>query len=415
MNLPNRAVAPLMSLLIAILFALVAPQVARAHFSYSDPRIIHVTEVPEGLAIFMRLPAPLALLPDDWQGRSETRLPPFAAEADGAVMLDPAALDLSDARVRTALERVLRLYVDGSQTTLEIRAIRLHADDARPRFGTVKTARSGFAAPAALAPVPFFDSTLDVLLVAPGGLDSEIRLSSDLGARFEVMERFGTVLKLHRAAGTETGATIGTFDIHFPSTTTRSEMLTKAAFYGAEHIYRGPDHLALILLIALAASHWRQALGWASAFTLGHVVTLAAGLYGIAPSAAWFIPLVELGIALSIVVTGIAIFARGQTAFGWVALLIVGLIHGYGFAASASTAIFAGDFDVRMLMAFALGLELCQFALYALLLPAVLLLDRALPAMTFSWRRGLAFCVALLAVSETWARLMLATGAFGIA
>ena len=53
--------------------------------------------------------------------------------------------------------------------------------------------------------------------------------------------------------------------------------------------------------------------------------------------------------------------------------------------------------------------------LYALLLPAVLLLDRALPAMTFSWRRGLAFCVALLAVSETWARLMLATGAFGIA
>lgn len=412
MSLPNRASAPWLSILIATLLAFLTPHAVRAHFSYSDPRIIHVAESGGDLMFLMRLPAPLALLPDDWQGQAETRLPPFASAPGGEVLLDPRGLDLSDPALMDALNRLLTVESDGRPVALDVRAIRVHADDARPRFGTLKTAQAALATPAGTEPVRYFDATLDVLLVAPGGLGGDIRLATDIGARFEVMERFGTVLKLHRAAGTETHAVLGTVDMHFPATTTRLDRLMQAALSGAEHIYRGPDHLALILLIALASSGWRQALGWASAFTFGHVVTLAAGLYGIAPSAGWFIPLVELGIALSIVVAGLAIFARRSAAFGPVALLIVGLIHGYGFAASASTAMFAGTFDAWMLVAFALGLELCQFALYALLLPIVRLLDRALPDDTSVWRRGLALGVALLALSETWARLELATGAF---
>ncbi|WP_417522809.1 HupE/UreJ family protein [Marinovum sp.] len=412
MSLPNRPYAPWLSLLIAALLAFATPHVAHAHFSYSDPRIIHVTETQGELAVLMRLPVPLALLPDDWQGRAETGLPPFTFAAGDEVMLDPGALDIADPELRGALSRLLTLEIGGRAEASEVRAIRIYADDARPRFGTLKTARSAFATPAGTGPVPYFEATLDVLLTVPGGLDSDLRLASGLGARFAVMDRFGTVLKLHRADEIETRAVLGLFDVSFQATITPAAQLRQAALSGAEHIYRGPDHLALILLIALAARGWRQALGWASAFTLGHVVTLAAGLYGMAPQTSWFIPLVELSIALSIVVTGIAIFARRSAAFGPVALLSVGLIHGYGFAASASTAIFAGAFDASLLMAFALGLELCQFALYALLLPIVRLLDRALPTAPSAWRRGLALTVALLAASETWARLGLATNAF---
>ncbi|MDD9745279.1 MULTISPECIES: HupE/UreJ family protein [Marinovum] len=412
MSLPNRALAPWLSLLIGALLAFATPHIARAHFSYSDPRIIHVTETRGELAVLMRLPAPLALLPDDWQGRAETGLPPFAFAMGDEALIDPNALDLADPGVQAALSRLLMLEIDGRAVTPEIRAIRLHDDDARPRFGTLKTARSALAAPAGTGPVPYFDATLDLLLMAPGGLDSDLRLASDLGARFAVMDRFGTVLKLYRAEVTETQAVLGPFDVHFAAATTRVAQLTQTALSGAEHIYNGADHLALILLIALAARGWRQALGWASAFTLGHVATLAAGLYGVAPQASWFIPLVELAIALSIVVTGIAIFARKPADFGPVALLIVGLIHGYGFAASASTATFAGDFDASNLVAFALGLEICQFALYALLLPIVRVLDHALPTRTSAWRRGMALGVALLALSETWARMGLATSAF---
>jgi hypothetical protein len=52
------------------------PDRADAHFSYADPRIVHIAENDEGgIAILVRMPAPLALLPADWQGAEDTRIP----------------------------------------------------------------------------------------------------------------------------------------------------------------------------------------------------------------------------------------------------------------------------------------------------------------------------------------------------
>ena len=395
-------------LLLAVGFVTL-PQGARAHFSYSDPRIIHVTDAAGDVYILMRLPAPLALLPGDWQGQAETRLPPFALDERGKAMLDGSALNASKGAFAAALRGAVEVEVNGLRVRPEVRAFRIHPDDTRPRFGTVRTALAAFDDRATSAPVGYFDATLDVMLVLPGAeLSDDLRLRSRLGENFQVIEKFGTVVKLHRAEGTETRAGIGLLDVRFPAIITRWQSLRDAAWSGAEHIYRGADHLALILLIAVAASGWRQALGWASAFTFGHVITLTAGLYGIAPSAGWFIPLVELSIAVSIVVAGVAVVAR--RGFGWVGLLLIGLVHGYGFAASASTVLFAGEVDSLMLLAFATGLELCQLAIYALVLPLILLADRILPALT--WRRALALGIALIAVSATLTRLTEATGSF---
>ena len=46
----------------------------------------------------------------------------------------------------------------------------------------------------------------------------------------------------------------------------------------------------------------RRCLAWrVTGFTIGHSVTLALGFFGHVPTGTWFIPLVETGIALSIV------------------------------------------------------------------------------------------------------------------
>ncbi|SFA84693.1 Hydrogenase/urease accessory protein HupE [Poseidonocella pacifica] len=399
------------------LATMIAPQEARAHFSYSDPRIIHVTENADGnVEIFMRMPVPLALLPEDWKGNAETRLPPFAVSTGNSAALDVSALDLTNPELAAVLERSLTVQMDGETLQPVLRAFRVWHDSDRPRFGTAKTAIAALENNSEPKPVPYFDATLDIRLALPGiNLNRDMRLTSSLGENFQVIEKFGTVVKFHRSEGTETKAIIGVLDVSFPPVTTRLQTLRNAALSGAEHIYLGLDHLGLILLIALAATGWRQALGWASAFTLGHIITLAAGLYGVAPAASWFIPVIEIGIALSIVLAGVAIFLKANSAIGWVSLFFVGLIHGYGFAASAATALFAGDFDPPVLLAFAAGLELCQFAIYALVLPAILIFDRYMPMTPVSWRRAVALGIALCAVFATLSRLSVVSGAFAVA
>lgn len=412
-----RAAQFWLALLIVPVLASITPQSAAAHFSYSDPRIIHVVEGgDDGVVVLMRLPAPLALLPTDWQGQEETRLPPFATRLGGEAVLDADALVQSGAGINTVLGQSLTLWVDGHPIVPTVTDYRFRHDADRPRFGTEKTAFAAFEGQSSPPPIPYFDATVDVMLSFPGSrLNRSMRLESQLGESFQVIDKFGTVVKLHRATGTETKAIIGVLDLSFPAVTTRLSLLCDAALSGAEHIYRGLDHLALIVLIALAANGWRRALGWASAFTAGHILTLAAGLYGIAPSAIWFIPVIELGIALSIVAAGVAIFLKAHDGFGWVGLFVVGLIHGYGFAASAGTALFAGDFDPVLLLAFAVGLELCQFAIYALVLPLIWLVDRYMPMTTISWQRAVALGIAFSAVSATLLRLSAASGAFAVA
>ncbi|UWQ27214.1 HupE/UreJ family protein [Leisingera sp. M523] len=403
---------------LAVLFC--DPQGARAHFSNADPRIIHIAAQGNDRAIILiRMPAPLALLPDDWQGRDEVRLPPFAAEMNGEPVLDTAAIAKSDEAVKLRLREVVTLWVSGQRQETRVEKFRFWEDSARPSFGTLKSALSAYEAPFSKdreTPLPYFDLTLDVMISAPSGiLAQEIRLDSQLGWNFRVMESLGTVTKLHRETGIETRATMGVLQVSFPALPTTTKILLDTAKSGAEHIYRGPDHLALITLIAIAAQHWRQALSWASAFTVGHMTTLVAGLYGFAPSASWFVPVVETAIILSIIYACAAVFLRQGRAFGWASLLIVGLFHGYGFAASASEALFTGQFDPLVLISFAIGLELCQFAIYAMALPLIVIADRIPPKFRISWRKAVVLGIMVFAISAAISRLSDTASAFAVA
>lgn len=394
------------------LFLLASPQPAAAHFSYADPRIVHIAENEAGeIVVLVRMPAPLALLPADWQGAEEARLPPFARRDGEDVLLDARLIQSEQVAFHRLLEDGMSVRQDGQPQTVTVGRTQFWPDADRPTFGTVKSASKALDATAAQSDLPYFDSTLDVeFITSAHGLDAPIQATSLLGERFQVMDRFGTVIKLHRESGTETQAVIGVLDVSFPGVQSQWERLSDIALIGAEHIYLGFDHLAIIVLIAIAAQTWRQALLWASAFTIGHVLTLAAGLYGYAPQAAWFIPSIEVLIVASIVAAGAAIVMKLPHVMSWPTLFVIGLIHGYGFASAASVALFAGRVEPLDLLAFAVGLELCQLAIYLAILPVIILLDRAVKTDGLRWRQPIALFLAAAAGISVIQQLIEASG-----
>ena len=153
---------------------------------------------------------------------------------------------------------------------------------------------------------------------------------------------------------------------------------------GVEHLLTGLDHLAFLLLVTLGAgSLWTMAT-MASAFTLGHSLTLAAttlGLMTVNPS------IVEALIALSIVLLAADLCARqagaepakpraaaGTVASAppgrqsqWLMPALFGLVHGMGFADILRETGLPEQDRLLALLMFNLGIEAGQLAFVALI------------------------------------------------
>jgi len=168
------------------------------------------------------------------------------------------------------------------------------------------------------------------------------------------------------------------------------------------------DHL-LFLLVLVAPYRWRDwrhLLGVASAFTVGHSITLAMLVTDTVrlPSG-----LIEFLIPLTIVAAALANLRRGRAApRGWVAPLLAacfGLIHGAGFA-NFLREMFTGSV-VLPLFGFNLGIELGQVTVLLAALLVLTAVDRVVqlraPAAGL-WRRAALTSV----LAAGWAALMAA-------
>lgn len=139
------------------------------------------------------------------------------------------------------------------------------------------------------------------------------------------------------------------------------------------------DHL--LFLVALVAPYrardWRHLLGVASAFTVGHSLTLALVATGTIrlPTS-----LIEFLIPVTIVAAGLEnLRGPGLRPHGWVRPVLAGgfgLIHGAGFAGFLGE-MFSGDIALP-LFAFNVGIELGQMALLMLGLAILTGVDRVL-------------------------------------
>ena len=181
---------------------------------------------------------------------------------------------------------------------------------------------------------------------------------------------------------------------------------------GLRHILdpRGLDHVLFVIALACGyrAREWRALLWVASAFTLGHSVTLALAVTGLVVFPA---TIIELLIPVTIVVTGVHGMLVAPRVTGrerWIRPAMAGafgLIHGAGFA-NYLRSMFVNDVTVPLL-GFNLGLELGQLVEIAAALAAFALADAWLARVRLRGVapvrvRGLAVSLAVTLVATVW-------------
>ncbi len=208
----------------------------------------------------------------------------------------------------------------------------------------IRTAQAGFALDFHVSPGMGERLKLDARFVAPDGVVRAFEIPTAAG-RVELDPRW------HQAAWT----------------------FVKAGF---AHILDGTDHLLFLLCLVIPF----RRVGWTlvgviTAFTLAHSVTLIAAAYGVVPSGAWFPPLIELLIALSIIYMAIENVLRANLERRWLVTFVFGLVHGFGFSFLLKSQLqFAGSHLLTSLLAFNVGIELGQLLVLAVVVPLLVLL-----------------------------------------
>jgi hypothetical protein len=147
---------------------------------------------------------------------------------------------------------------------------------------------------------------------------------------------------------------------------------------GFNHILDGTDHLLFLFCLVIPFRRFSKLIMVVTAFTIAHSITLIASAYDLGPSALWFPPLIETLIAISIVYMALENIVGGSTVHKrWMIAFGFGLVHGFGFSfALRETLQFAGSHLLTSLLSFNVGVELGQFLVLLLMIPALELLFR---------------------------------------
>ena len=140
---------------------------------------------------------------------------------------------------------------------------------------------------------------------------------------------------------------------------------------GVAHILEGIDHLLFLLCLVMPFRRVSWTLvGVITAFTVAHSVTLISAAYGLVPKGAWFPPLVELLIAVSIIYMALENLLRPNLRWRWLVTALFGLVHGFGFSFVLQNQLqFAGGHLLASLLAFNVGIELGQLAFIVVAIP----------------------------------------------
>jgi hypothetical protein len=150
---------------------------------------------------------------------------------------------------------------------------------------------------------------------------------------------------------------------------------------GIEHILSGIDHLLFLFCLVIPFQRLRGLIAVITAFTVAHSVTLFASAFHLVPKGAWFPPFVEVAIACSIVWMALENMVGVDLARRWRITGLFGLVHGFGFSNALGQSLqFAGSHLLLSLFSFNVGIEIGQLCVLAVMLPALILMRRVVPA-----------------------------------
>lgn len=174
---------------------------------------------------------------------------------------------------------------------------------------------------------------------------------------------------------------------------------------GLEHITDPGAYDHMLFLLALSViyrySRWKRIAFLATAFTLGHSVTLALAVLDLIPVNT---ALIEFLIPVTIFATAAANAVQQLRGNGspnalaaYAAALVFGLIHGMGFSSYLS-AMLSGENLVVGLLGFNVGLEIGQLAILAVMLVMSFLVVGVAKLQHAKWSIGISVLAAIWAV-----------------
>jgi hypothetical protein len=397
---------------------------ARAHFLLNiNVRVIHVEHLDDGLRVYLRLPMPY-LVADRLGPVGPDGLPepaPYTTnriEHDRLVhYLDAAALAADPLGLGRLVADGHQVSVGGSLLTPEVEQLRAYPGAEQPSFASIEDAKRSFEGPynPERFPITYVgDAVVDtVLRYRSGGPVYDYAVSSNLDPGLEGQEETANLLLDHFPGETEVFRARGLLDQ--PIEVSRSALAAVTTFVteGVRHILDGWDHVLFVLCLALGAIRFSSLLWRATGFTIGHSVTLAAGFFGFVPSGNWFVPAVEMGIALSIIYAAVfAVSQRGRDSRSETTMFLItttiGLLHGLGFSFVLHEILQVDSPNIwQSLLAFNLGVEIGQVLIILAAWPLFRLVARWNDRAWAIGRWGVAVpCVAVAAVWTAQRALM---------
>ena len=142
-------------------------------------------------------------------------------------------------------------------------------------------------------------------------------------------------------------------------------------YLGAKHMVTGYDHLLFLVGVIFFLYRLKDVLLYVSLFTIGHSVTLLAGVLGGVHANAYIIDAI---IGLSVVYKAFENMGGFERVLGFrpntrAAVMIFGLFHGFGLATKLQELTLSPNGLVTNIISFNVGVELGQFlALTAILI-----------------------------------------------
>ena len=353
-----------------------------AHFKLNlNVRIFHVEHQSDGLNVYMRLPMPYLVA--HLLGESDENGLPSPAPytnnrlEDGKLVhyVDVSQLKHSTDGLALLAMQGLDLSVDGEIVNAKIERVRIYKNGTQPDFATLDDAKKAFQIES------IFDSFEQSVYVGDTTVDIQLRyisesavykyaLSSNLNPGLPDQDETANLVLDYSPSGVQVFRARGL--LHEPVVVTRSVFDAVITFIkeGVKHILEGLDHVLFVICLVLGAMHLKPLLWRVTGFTIGHSITLSLGFFGFVPTAAWFVPVVETGIALSIIyVAFVAVvpdFKPGwqQKKSEWTVVGVtglIGLLHGLGFSFVLQNILQITSPNIwQSLVAFNLGVELGQ-------------------------------------------------------
>ncbi len=384
---------------------------ANAHFNLNvNIRIIHVDREDKGLRMFIRLP--MAYLVADKLGPQKadgSRDPaPFTInKLEGGKLvhyLDPDALRSDFSGLGKIVTDGHIIEIDGTQIKGEFVNLRAYPALQQVPFAELEEARAAIKGEiynADFEATYVGDTVIDAeIFYRTGSLIKSYNLRSTLNPGLPRQEDTANLLLDHFKQDTLTFRLRGLLSEPVEISRSAFKAFTTFAIEGARHILEGADHVLFVFCLVLGAATLNILIGWVTGFTMGHSITLTAGFFGYTPQGAWFAPLVETAIALSIIYAAIVAVSQKYSRGSFLTTTAIGFLHGLGFSFVLGKILKIDAPNLwQSLLAFNVGVEIGQIGIVLATWPILFLLGKRFPAKIINVRWVLATpCIAIASI-----------------